>query len=207
MKSKHCKKNAKDQDARSRFLKFQLQELEELNIIQDEFQTLDLEHKQLSHAGELLQNINQALLFLADNEETNALSLLNQTLVALEAIQRVDPKVNQWMDSIKNALIHVSDAEDELRRYLESVDMDPERLQWVDQRISALFDMSRKHKVGPHELFELQNKLSAEFNALEMNDSKLTDLAKRLESIEKKYQESANKLSQSREKAAKKIGR
>ena len=194
-----------EHNSRSDFLKFQLHELEELHIIQDEFQALDLEHKQLSHAGELLQNINHALHFISDNEENNALLSLNQALQALETIQRVDPKINTWIDSIKNALIHVSDAEDELRRYLESVDLDPARLQWVDQRIGALFDISRKHKVAPHELYELQQKISAELNDLEMSDSRLLELSKKLSTIEEKYNDVANKLSKSRLQAAKKL--
>lgn len=194
-----------ERNSRSDFLKFQLRELEALHIVQDEFQRLDLEHKQLSHAGELLQNINHALHFLSDNEEANASLFLNQALEALETIQKVDPKIHAWIESIKNALIHVSDVEDELRRYLDSVDLDPERLQWVDQRIGTLFDTSRKHKVAPHELFDLQNKLSAELSHLEMSDSRLIDLSKKIEMIAKKYEEAANQLSKSRFEAANKI--
>jgi len=154
--------------------------------VQDEFQILDLEHKQLSNAEELLQNINHALYFLSDNEENSALRSLHHALQSLETIQRVDPKISAWIESIKHALIHVSDAEDELHRYLETVDLDPKRLQWIDQRIGALFDISRKHKVAPHELLDLQQKISAELIDLEMSDSRLINLGKKLELIEKK---------------------
>jgi DNA repair protein RecN (Recombination protein N) len=190
---------------RSDFLKFQLDELEVLHLTQDEFHSLDLEHKQLANAGDLLQNINYALGCLTDDEDKNALHLLNQALQALETIQRVDPKITTWIESIKNAIIQVSDAEDELRRYLDVVDLDPERLQWLEDRITKIFDLARKHRIAPNELYELQQKLTAEFSELATSDERLLEMAKKLENIEKEYLAVANQLSKSRAQAAKKL--
>ncbi len=194
-----------DRTARNELLKFQLQELETLHLQQDEFQMLDLEHKQLAHAGELLENINHALAHLTDEENHNALSALNQALRSLETVLNVDPKIATWIESIKNAIVHVSDAESDLRRYLDGVDLDPERLQWVEQRIGTLFDTARKHKIAPQELFELQQKIAAELSELETSDERLEKLQQQLSTIEKNYSDVAHKLSKSREKAAKKL--
>lgn len=194
-----------ERHSRGEFLKFQLHELNELHLTQDEFQALDLEHKQLAHAGELLQNINQALNILTNNEESNALHSLNHALQALETVQKIDPKISQWLESIKTAIIQISDVEDELYRYLENVDLDPERLQWVDQRITILFDTARKHKVAPHELFDLQQKLASEYHELETSDARLSGLTQKLNNLEKKYNDTANKLSISRKQSAKKL--
>jgi DNA repair protein RecN (Recombination protein N) len=188
---------------RSQFLKFQLRELEELQLHPNEFQSLDLENKQLAHADELLQNINHALHCLTENEDSNAQHLLNQALHALETIQRVDPKISVWLESIKSAIISISDTEDELRRYLESVELDPNRLQHIEQRISAIFDAARKHKVAPQDLYELQQKLSAEFSELETSDERLEQLTQQLHNIEKDYFIFAKNLKKSRENAAK----
>lgn len=188
---------------RSDFLKFQLNELDELNLTPDEFTALDLEHKQLSHAGELLQNLNHALNCLVDSEEQNAMSALNQTLQALESVQRVDPKIPSWIESLKSAIISISDTEDELRRYLDHVDLNPERLQWLEERIGTLFDVARKHKVAPQELYELQQRIIKELSELENSDERLAGLIAKQNSLQKKYHDVASKLSQSRKKAAK----
>lgn len=198
-------KISNDRKQHSEFLKFQLQELEELNLTPDEFQTLDLEHKQLANSDELLQNITHALNSLADNEEQNAAHCLHQALQSIETVQRVDPKIENWVESIKNAIIHVSDAEDELRRYLDHVSLDPERLQMIEHRISLLFDMARKHKVAPQELFEHQQKLAKEYAELAGSDERLAELKQQLDMLEKHYHEVAHRLSQSRLKAAKKL--
>lgn len=198
-------KLAEERQSRGEFLKFQLQELEALDLQPDEFQTLDLEHKQLAHADELLQSVTHALNCLSENEEANTFHTLTETLHALESVQRVDPKISTWIESIKNILIQVSDTEDELRRYLDSVELDPERLQKIEQRISHLFELARKHKVAPHELYEFQQKLSKEFSQLEHSDERLVELKKQLELIEKNYLVSADKLTQSRKKSAAKL--
>lgn len=202
---KELEKLSKESKKHSELLKFQLQELEELNLTPDEFQTLDLEHKQLAHSDELRQSMTHALDCLADNEQFNAVQCLHQAIQALECVQRVDPKIANWVESIKTALINVSDAEDDLRRYLENVSLDPERLQSIEQRISILFDMARKHKVAPHELYDLQQKLAQEYADLENSDERLAELKKQLDTLEKHYHEVAHRLSQSRLKAAKRL--
>ncbi len=196
---------SKERTARSEFLAFQLRELEELNIMPDEFQALDQEHKQLAHAGELLQNINFAMHCLTENEEQNALGLLNQALQALETVQAVDPKISAWIENIKTSIIHISETESDLQHYLNTVDVDPERLNWVETRIGILFDLARKHKISPNELYEFQQRLAGELQALATSDERLNQLTAKLNLIEKNYHETAKKLSQSRLKASKKL--
>ncbi len=191
-----------ERNARMTFLNFQLQELKELQLTQDEFQTLDLEHKQLAHAGELLQNLNSALNILTDHEENNALRSIHQALHALELVQQVDPKISDWIESLNAILIQISDTEDGLRHYLNTIEIDPSRLIWVEDRISLLFNMARKHKINPQELYDLQCRLAIELQALENSDLQLNELEQKLSTIEKQYHDNAIKLSKSRTKAA-----
>lgn len=199
------KKLSAERASRTEFLQFQYNELEALHLQQDEFQTLDLEHKQLAHAGVLLENINVALGCLSDDDNQSAMNQLNRAIHALESVQRVNPKIKDWIESIKNAMIHVSDAESDLRRYLEAVDLDPERLQWLDQRISTLFDVARKHRVAPQELFDLQQRIGNELSELNTSDERIAKLEAQVADAQKQYTAVAEQLSQSRMKAAKKI--
>jgi len=191
-----------ERNTRMTFLNFQLQELKELQLTQNEFQALDLEHKQLAHAGELLQNLNSAIDVLTDNEENNALRSIHHALQSLEMIQQVDPKISVWIESLNTIMIQISDTEDGLRHYLNAIEIDPARLTWVEDRISLLFDMARKHKINPQELYDLQCRLSLELKELENSDNQLSELEQKLLRVEKQYQDSAIKLSHSRAKAA-----
>lgn len=202
---KQLKARSSQRNERAQFLKFQLDELEKLHLTPNEFETLDLEHKQLANSDELLQNMTHALNLLTDHEEQNALHLLHQALHALETVQHIHPKIVTSAESLKNAIIHVSDAEDELRRYFDQIEIDPERLRYVEERVSTLFDIARKHKISPQELFEFHQKISTEYTELATSDEKISELTQQLDGLEKHYHEVAHKLSQSRLKAAKKL--
>lgn len=202
---KELKKLSNERIQRGEFLKFQINELEELNLTPNEFDVIDLEHKQLANAGELLQNVTHALDHLSEQEDCNALHSLNQSLQSLEMVQHVNPKMASWIESLKNAIIHATDTQDELQRYLSTIDCNPERLNALDKRIGTLFDIARKHRVAPQELYELQKRLTNEFSELEKSDERLTQLTQKMDMLEKHYHEVAHRLSQSRLKAAKKL--
>src|SRR5579872_3224967 len=201
------RKLTEERSAQHSFLAFQLRELEELHITPEEFQALDLEHKQLAHADELLQNIQSALNYLGENEEQNVLRLLNQALQALEMVKNIDPKISEKVENLQSILIQVSETESDLQHYLNAVELDPERLRVVEERIGTLFDLARKHKISPNELYEFQQKLSTELKELANSDEHLNHLTIQLKTIEKKYQETAKKLSESRIKAGKKLSK
>lgn len=198
-------KLTEERQQRSDFLKFQIDELAELKMTPDEFSNLDLEHKQLSHSDELIQNLNLAINLLSANDETNVMSVLNQIIHALENIKRVDAKINTWIDTLKNCIIQLSDTDEELQRYLGDVEIDPQRLLWLEDRISKLFNMARKHKISPNELCDLQNKLTQEFNDLANSDQRLATLQQEIDSTKQEYEIVAVKLTKSREKSAKKL--
>ncbi len=194
-----------DRSSKSEFLKFQLHELKELHLQPDEFSALDIEHKQLAHADELLQNLNLTLGLLTDIEEQNALHTLNQAMQTLEKVRQVEPKIGAWIDAIQNAILQISDTEDEVRRYLDRFSSDPERLAWLEKRIGTLFDMARKHKIEPNELYDLQQKLMAEEKSLAFSDTRYAELTKKISELTKHYYIAANKLSNSRKLAAQKL--
>lgn len=199
------KKRAAERNQRSQLLKFQLTEFETLNLTPNEFETLDQEHKQLAHSDELLQNMNQVSNILSAQDEFNVLQSLQTIVQSLEPLQKIEPKIAGWLESLNNAMIQLTDVEEEVERYLGRVESDPARLVAVEQRLSLLFDTARKHKVAPLELYHLQQSLLKEFKELETTDERLAELEIHLDQLEKHYHEVAHKLSQSRLKTAKKL--
>ncbi len=200
-------KLSEEKQFRSELLSFQLRELEELQLTPDEFRALDLEHKQLAHAGDLLEHMNAALDHLSQHDAYNARSLITQALHSLETIQSINPKATTWTDQLKTMLIQLTDVETELQRYLESTELDPARLTWIEQRLSRLFELARKHKVSPEALYAFQCELRSELNQLEHNQEHMAALASQLQAIEKNYNESAKQLSLSRMKAGKQLAK
>jgi DNA repair protein RecN (Recombination protein N) len=199
------RKNHGEKNSYGDFLKFQWLELEALQLSADEFTNLEAEHKLLANSGELLENMQTALTLLNRDDENNALDLLNRSLAALTDIENYNPKMSGLIENLRSASIQVSDTVNELENYQEKIDLDPERLQWVEHRIGTLFDVARKHKVKPEELFDLQQKIGAQLAELDTSDERLAELEGQLAVAETHYQTAAMQLSKSRTKATKKL--
>ena len=204
---KSLREKTNERAQRSDYLRFQLEELQDIQLLPGEWENLEAEHHRLSHAEELMRNIDHAVQQIADNEQRNALSLLNDIRKTLDAIHSVEPKAAEWIQTADAALIQINDLASEWRSYLENAELDPEKLQAVEERVSLIFSIARKHKIQPQELAAFKERLANEFNALNSSDEDLQQLETQRKQIENNYADLADKLSQSRQKAAVKLAK
>lgn len=196
---------SRDKTERRDYLRFQFEELNALNIKPNEWESLEAEHHKLTHVESLLQHVQKALQLIADDEEQNALHQLNDVRKQLEAAQSTEKRAEGWLESLNSSFITLTDLEAELRDYLEQTELDPERLQVVEQRTSQLFDIARKHKITPQGLADLQQRISHELSMIDSCDAELSELTAQQQAVSLQYRELAGKLSEQRAKAAKKF--
>jgi DNA repair protein RecN (Recombination protein N) len=104
---------------------------------------------------------------------------------------------------VTEAEIHVSEAADNLQRYLSSMDTDPARLEWVESRLAAIQDLARKHHVEARELPPRFQKLRTELDQLEHIDEEIDEMQAELERTQTRYVGLAKKLGEKRKKTAK----
>jgi len=194
-----------DHQAKLDLLRFQTQELDELSLGEDEAPQLDEEHARLSNAGQLLDSTSQSILQLYDADELTIYSGISDVLHRLEAGSQLDSALKEPFEMLQNAQIQIQEACDLLRRYQESVALDPERLDWVNSRLSTLHDLSRKHQTTPDLLYAKWQELHAQMTELDSDDYDLDALQQKLDKSELVYLDIAKKLTSKREKAAKKL--
>jgi len=205
IKSKQTSVQLREQ--RRDFLRYQLNEVETLQLQPQEWQRLEAEHPQLAHADSLLQNLTQALADLSQFEEKNILALLHRVLKSLEVVRQVSPQIEAWVTALTTAAIQVDDTSNEIHHYLDTLDLNPERLHWVEQRMQSLHDLARKYKVTPQALPDLQQQLQAELATLENNDQILAELLIQQQHVLQDYTRLAHQLSEKRLHAAEKLAR
>lgn len=196
---------AKDQQSKIDLLRFQTQEFKELALVDDEVAALEIEHKKLANAEHLISSCNQALDLLIDNEQhaiTNLLHNVNQHLVG---IKNLDLSITNSTNMINQAIIHVDEAANELRHYLDSLEVNSERLQWLENRLEKIYQIARKHHISPKEIPSYYEKLQNELTQLEHADEHAQKLEQKISAIETEYQKIAKELSTSRQKAAKQL--
>ncbi len=190
---------------RSEYLRFQLEELQTVKLRAGEWEALEAEHRRLTHSEELMRNIQQAVLQIAEDENENVLSQLNDVRKTLEAVRAVEPKANEWLNTLNSSLIPLTDLAADLQTYLESTNLDPEKLQQVEERVSQIFNLARKHKISPQEFAALTDRLATELSALDSSDEDLQKLETQQTAKAQEYAALADKLSAGRRKAATKL--
>lgn len=192
-----------EQDQRLDLLRYQVNELEVLALKPGESAELDAEHRRLSNASQLLQTTEAALQALDNIDQGSISHQLSHFTHELQQLGKTDPRLNGIAEMLDSALIQVNEASSELHQYVDALELDPERLSWLDERIGQIHQLSRKHQVEADELPQLLEKLKSELDAIENADTHLEKLQQEMKDCEKRYQEAAKALSKSRLKAAK----
>lgn len=199
------KNNNEHRTSRLELLLFQVEELKQLNLQENELVTLDQEHRQLANADQLLACAQQACSLLGEQEEVNTLQLLQKAYGLLLGKQGIDNKLDNATELLNNAIIQIEEASAELNHYLNRINLDPERLQMIEQRLEAIHNLARKHRVTPEQLLSLQKKLQLELEQLQNCDVHLQTLETRISELAEQYQKTAIKLSTSRQNAAQRL--
>lgn len=205
---KHFSKLQEDSSetqAQRQLLSYQVQELQELAPNEAELLELEDEQKRLANAESTLLESQTAYTVCIGDDETNAIQLAQIALNRLNNIDDQHPLLNEARDLLQQASIQLEEAGSSLQRYLDQVDINPHRLQQVEQRLGELYSMARKHHIQPENLYNYWQELEQQLSRISLSDEDLEQLAQQLAEKEQEYNQAANKLSQARQRAAKKM--
>ena len=191
-----------DRASRLDLLTFQLNELESLALEPGELDALMSERQRLQNSGKLADGVGSALDRLFDNESGNANSLVAEATRSIEQMVEFDASLEPVLVALNGASIQVAEAAETLRRYGESIDMDPARRDWVEERLDAVQTIARKHRVAGDELPELAARLSAEHDELSHAEERGRELEEQAEAAQAKYLKLSKSLSKARAEAA-----
>lgn len=168
---------AQEREARRELLQYQLKELNEFAPVSGEYEQIDEEYKRLANSGQLLSTSQQALLMLADGEENNLQSQLYTARQLMTELIEMDDKLSGVFGMLEEAAIQISEASDELRHYCDRLDLDPNRLHELEQRLSRQISLARKHHLAPEELPVFHQQLLAEQQLLDQQESDQDELS------------------------------
>lgn len=187
---------------RKELLQFQVNELEDLSLKQDEYPELEKEQHQLSNAEEILKSLHQLSLILSESDEFNLVSSSDRALQIAQSVEIPNASLSEAVELITGAKIQIEEARDSVRRAKDAIELNPERLAEVEKRLSAAFDLARKHRVSANELPDLQQRLSEELQQLQGNAGDIESYRERASELDRQYQEAASVLNNSRRRHA-----
>ena len=182
-------------------LRYQVQELQALELEEDEVERLEDEYKRQVNINTLLETSRQALdgLYAGEESVNDRINAVKKELVSLE---RVDSGLAGIPPLLENASMHIAEAADELRSYLGRLDQDPERLQQVEQRLERLHDMARKHRVQPQQLYAHQQSITQQLAGMEHNQARSAQLEQEQQRALEEYRTAADELGKQRRRCA-----
>ena len=202
---KNLETQAQQRADRQQLLAYQVQELDEFAIEDGEFTELEIEHRRLSNGQTLLEQAQTSFYNLYENDEGNALSIIQNGLDRLSELEEHDSALTPIIALLNEASIQVEEAARELRSYCDDLEIDPLRLQQVESRYSKAMELARKHTVMPEELFGHHQALAAEFAGLEQDENRLEDLQHEVVEAKDAYRQACEALSASRQIASVKL--
>jgi len=194
-----------DRASRVDLLTFQLQEIESLDAQPGEYSELQAEAQRLANSGRLAEGVAAALDSLSDNDTGNAASMLASAERALQSLVEFDEELSAVVELLDTAGIQVAEASDSLRRYGDSIDMDPGRQDLVEQRLDSMQSIARKHRVEPGDLPDLRTRLSAELDELTHAEERGRELEQEAQDAEDAFRDLAGELSRLRKISARKF--
>ena len=194
-----------DRQSRIELLSFQLKEFNQVAPQADEFITLSEQQHTLSHASEIQQACFLASQHLDD--EGGASDRLQSAIHALEQISSVMPKAEPTLQQLNSLLIDTQEMASELQNQANHIELDPQELQTTEERLSQLFSLAKKYQLEPEQLVAKHQEIQQQLEQLNNPEQSLDALKEEMEAAYGAYRQTAEKLSNSRQKAAKKLAK
>ena len=195
------KNNSEEITARLQLLRYQAEELDQLQLQTGELENLEAEQRNLAN-GETILHTSYQLAALCAGDDDSLAAGLNKALHLLGNLPADLPRIKEVESLLSSAQIQVDEAQREIERHIDSFVVDPERLQVVEERLSAVYEIARKHHIRPQALIELHLNIKAELQDLDASDGDLDALADKVAKLYRQFQELSQQLSQQRQDGA-----
>lgn len=187
------------------YVRFQLEQLEEVNLTAGEQEELEQEAELLSHAEDIkagLYRVGQGL----SADEGGLLPLLNDCLSTMQSMRKVYPAAEELSERLESSYIELKDIAQEVAGREEEVEFNPARLDEVNARLNLIYTLQQKHRVSTvDELLTLQEEYASRLSAITSSDDQIEDLKQQCADLYNKVKQQAAVLTESRVAAAREV--
>ena len=194
-------KNRLDED----YIRYQVEQLDEVNLQEGEQEELEQEAETLSHAEEIkasLYKVNECM----SSDDMALLSLTKDCMQTLQGISRVYGQAQEWIERLNSCYIELKDLSHEIANAGEEVEFNPTRLDYVNERLNLIYTLQKKHRVSSvEELMAVAEEFRTKLDAITSYDDKIEELTQLKKDLYNKVLEQGCVLTDYRMKSAKEI--
>lgn len=194
-----AEKSKQDED----YLRFQLEQLEEAGLRNGEQAELEQEAETLSHAEDIKAGLYRAGMLIDNTDSYSILSQTKECIQTLQGISSVYPSASEWSERLQSCYIELKDIAHDLSSAEEDVEFNPERLDYVNQRLNLIYNLQQKHRADSiEELIDLAKNYQKQLNDIASFDDRISELRAEKDTLYNKVLEQAALLTRLRTGAA-----
>ena len=182
---KRALESCRENEEANLVLQAMYEELVNLNIGQNEWGELEQKHKQLTNTQFILQELSYAS-DVVDDDENSLMTMINRLILRFERVESVFPSSANILTTLRTIDVELREINHEISYIANSVEQDSDKLIAVENRINAIFDLSRKYKINPENLFAKLKSVELEINKINQN-SEIEDIRNKLNKLYANY--------------------
>jgi DNA repair protein RecN (Recombination protein N) len=187
------------------FLRFQLEEIDEFGPKEGEEEALDTERRRLANATQLMESAQHALELVGgeSGDGGDVRTLLGKAQQRLTKAAQLDPALQPALDAVARAGVEADEAVSQLSSYATGLELDPARLEEVEERLARWSELKKKYGASAAEILATRAKIEAELADWDNRATRLRDLETEIAELRKIYEKTAGDLSKRRRNVAK----
>ena len=198
----NAKRNHDDED----YLRYQLKQLSDAELVLDEQEKLETESELLSHAEDIKNALYVVCNMITSDSDVDTLGNLKKGINSLESISDVFAPSNEFISRLDSCVIELKDIAEDLSSKADAVEYDPARLQFINERLNVIYSLQQKfHVESVAELLNIQEEITKKLDEIDNFDDKIAELKGLQESQYKIVLECANELTATRKDSAETI--
>ena len=160
------------------YIRFQLEQLTDASLTSDEQEMLEQEQETLAHAEEIKSSLYKVSQLL-NGEEMGTVQLIKEALSSVDNLERYYPKAKEIAERLRSAYIDLNDLASETEILKDDVEYNPERMEWVNERLNTIYSLEQKHHVSTvTELLALQDNYQRQLDEIGSFDEQIAELTK-----------------------------
>lgn len=197
-----CIRKAEETRKEEDYIRFQLQQLEDAELKEDEVNSLEQESETLTHAEDIKAGLYRAYQ-RTGGDEGGCVSLIKESIQALGSITKVFPSAEEWKERLESCYIEMKDIAQDLDSAQESVEFNPSRMDYVNSRLNLIYSLMQKHHVKTDtELIAVAEGYREQLNMISSSDERIAELERQKDELYKEVIAKADILTGLRKKSA-----
>jgi len=187
------------------FLSFQCEEIESANLSVGEDELLEDEKNRLSNCDKLINELQRTYGLIYDSSRGDfitATDLISEGIKSVGSVLRYDSNLSKVHELMSDSLEQLSEASSMISKYLDEMEFDPQRLEFVEERLSIISKLKRKYGGSIADILSFAAECRSKLDQIENFDQRSTELEKQYKNLSLSLLELSNFLTEERKKVA-----